>query len=324
MGIWGRRIRRMPDPAWQFERLMALEEESRFRSSFYFVPMATSARRDPAYDIASGRLREIIGQLRDGGWEVGVHGSFRSPRDSKQLRRERERLEAILGDSVTGIRQHYLQFGGIEMFRAQAQAGYVYDTTVGYRETVGFRAGVACPFHPFDVERKEPLALLELPLTIMDGALFWHLKDDASQAVDRTKALLHTSQDLYGLTVLLWHQRVGDERRYPGWWQAYRQVIHHLATDERAWVTSAAEVARWWLAREKIRVSTNVNAASRICWSCHTPQAIEGLTLKVWTGRDRDIIVDGAQAKVETGEKGEVWIRLNPLSPGQNVDVKVN
>jgi hypothetical protein len=65
------------------------------------------------------------------------------------------------------------------------QAGFSYDSTFGYTETVGFRAGTMQAFRPMGVGR-----LLELPLTIMDTALFYssHLNlapTTAKQAVWR-------------------------------------------------------------------------------------------------------------------------------------------
>ena len=44
----------------------------------------------------------------------------------------------------------------------------VYDSTIGYNETVGYRAGTTQPYRPLAASR-----LLELPLHVMDTALFY-------------------------------------------------------------------------------------------------------------------------------------------------------
>jgi predicted deacetylase len=45
-------------------------------------------------------IRELIRTLHDGGWEVGLHGSYESYDDRSRLAYELSRLEEILGDRV--------------------------------------------------------------------------------------------------------------------------------------------------------------------------------------------------------------------------------
>ena len=51
---------------------------------------------------------------------------------------------------------------------ALEQAEAVYDSTIGYKETVGYRAGTTQVYKPLQVTR-----LLELPMHVMDTALFY-------------------------------------------------------------------------------------------------------------------------------------------------------
>jgi hypothetical protein len=48
------------------------------------------------------------------------------------------------------------------------EAGFAYDSTAGYNETVGYRNGTAQVFRPLGAR-----TLLELPMHIQDGALFY-------------------------------------------------------------------------------------------------------------------------------------------------------
>lgn len=321
LGLWGRLARRGPDPSWHFERIMAAEKAAGYRSSFYFTPLATSSGRDPAYDVAHPRLRSVLHQLHGGGWEVGVHGSFHSGRSAEQLRRERERLESILNAPVEGIRQHYLRLHVPETFRHQTAAGYHYDSSVGYERAIGFRAGIAAPYHPFDDDAGRALDLLELPMTVMDGPLFWDLGCSSAEAADRTMALLRKIRTQHGLAVLLWHQRVADEKRYPGWWRAYEQLLAYLHKEGSAWVAPGAAVTDWWLAREGIRMESHVDAGGRARWTFLVPQGLQGLTLRMWTDSARGPNVTGAPADIEVDEKGTQVVQLGPLSDGQQFTV---
>ena len=57
------------------------------------------------------------------------------------------------------------------------QAGYSYDSTAGYNETIGYRNGTTQVFRPLGAR-----TLLELPLHIQDGALFYPARLDLSEA----------------------------------------------------------------------------------------------------------------------------------------------
>ena len=59
---------------------------------------------------------------------------------------------------------------------ALEQAGYAYDPTVGYNETIGYRNGTTQVFRPLGAQ-----TLLELPLHIQDGALFYPQRLDLSE-----------------------------------------------------------------------------------------------------------------------------------------------
>src|SRR5699024_2749913 len=109
-------------PYWQFESLMDLEGELGVRSAFYFL--SEPGLRDRSlrqwlrprywlehcgrYDIDALRMAHIIEALDTRGWEVGLHGSYDSYDDRERLRVEKEMIEGVVGHSVRGGRQHFL------------------------------------------------------------------------------------------------------------------------------------------------------------------------------------------------------------------------
>jgi peptidoglycan/xylan/chitin deacetylase (PgdA/CDA1 family) len=246
------------DPYWTFERWMGEEERHRFRSSFYFCPTASARRHeyDPLYRLDDrigyeGRsitVTELLGEIERRGHEVGVHGSYLSHRDAAELSRQRAQLATGASGAPLGIRQHFLRFDVRSTWAAQAAAGFAYDTTLGYNEAIGFRAGIAAPFVPWDMVGRKPHPLWELPLTAMDGALFRTLKLDAEAASELMRRHLEVVEAAGGLAVLLWHPNAADERRFPGWWRCYERTLEWLA-GRPAWVAPAGAVARWWAGR---------------------------------------------------------------------------
>lgn len=246
------------DPYWTFERWAAEERERGFSSTFYFFAGCLTSRHEYdalyrpddviGFDGQRAPVAAVMTALARAGFEIGLHGSYLSHRDADALADQRRQIEEAKGVPVFGVRQHFLRFDPRATWDAQEAAGFLYDTTLGYNEALGFRAGIAAPFHPFDHRRGGARALLELPLTAMDGTLFRTLKLDAEGAAARTRAHLDRVEEAGGLAVLLWHPNAAAERHFPGWWRAYLDTLDHLAA-RGAWVTSGAEITAWWRER---------------------------------------------------------------------------
>jgi len=248
------------DPYSEFERWMSEESKLGFRSSFYFCVEDPRPRHpyDPTYRFHDRlrfegrrvRVADLMREIAARGFEVGLHGGYHSFRSAEELGREKRAIEGALGAPIAGLRQHFLRFEAGATWRAQEQAGFAYDATLGYNETPGFRAGIAAPFHPWDGEARRGHTLLELPMTAMDGALFRTLKLSPELAAGRVREQLETVEAAGGLAVLLWHPNATDTSSLPGWWACYREVLARLAT-RRAWVTHARDIAEWWRERER-------------------------------------------------------------------------
>jgi peptidoglycan/xylan/chitin deacetylase (PgdA/CDA1 family) len=257
------------DPYWNFHRWVTEEERHGFRSTFYFCPPDPRIRHeyDPTYRLNDTlefdgerlTLARMLALLVERGWEVGLHGSYESHLDAEELARQRAQIERAAGRPVAGIRQHFLRFDVRETFAAQERAGFAYDATLGYNEAIGFRAGIAAPFHPWNLAERRPHALLELPLTVMDGTLFRTLRLDGPKAARAVRDHLDQVEKVGGLAVLLWHPNAADEEHFPGWWESYRATLDHLATRE-AWVTTAGEIASWWREREAATAARPMSA----------------------------------------------------------------
>src|SRR4029079_484624 len=75
------------------------------------------------------------------------------------------------GASVRGVRFHYLRHDAHATLPELDRLGFAYDSRPGYADRPGMRAGLSFPYRPYDVAADRPLALLELPLVVMDATL---------------------------------------------------------------------------------------------------------------------------------------------------------
>lgn len=181
------------------------------------------------------------------GCEIGLHG-LDAWADSTSGRREAAELKTAIADTgnrAIGVRMHWLYFDQ-ESPATLAQAGFAYDSTVGYNETIGFRAGTTQVYKHLGTE-----SLLELPLHVMDTALFYpsylHLTaTEAGQLITRT---VDQVVQLGGCVTFNWHDRsIAPERI---WGQTYADAIHECRI-RGAWISSASEVVEWFRCRRAI------------------------------------------------------------------------
>lgn len=252
LSLWHRL--RGKEPFWTFDGIMELEERLGARSSFYFLNEKGKAdilspdtwkllgRR---YDFSNPQVKEVMKKLCDGGWEVGLHGSYDSYRDFGMLEREKKMLQECLGNKVTGIRQHHLNLELPQTWEYHDRAGLKYDTTLGFKDRMGFRGGTCLPFHP--VSGQGTLNLLEIPLAIMDTPLFGYKKDRLHADLEE---MANAVSGFGGVLTLLWHHAVFNENEYPGWGAAYGRLIE-LCRRRNAWITYGKELADWWIWRER-------------------------------------------------------------------------
>jgi peptidoglycan/xylan/chitin deacetylase (PgdA/CDA1 family) len=240
------------DPWSPFTQYSSVEKG--FRSTFFVIPFRDhaglrphsqrSAWRAAPYDIND--VRDQIRTLRQDGFEIGVHG-IDAWADEGRGREELERVAEATGDTEIGVRMHWLWFDEDSAARLE-RAGYAYDSTCGYNETVGFKAGTAQVFRPLSTT-----TLLELPLHIQDTAMFFprrlHLSEN--EAWIRSQAVRARVEALGGVLTFLWHDRsLAPERQ---WDAMYRRLLASF-DPERVWVTTAAAAVQWFRRRRSIRL----------------------------------------------------------------------
>ena len=64
---------------------------------------------------------------------------------------EREAIQTMTGEPEVGVRMHWLYFNEESPVLLE-RAGFSYDSTVGYNETVGYRAGTTQVFRPLNAD----------------------------------------------------------------------------------------------------------------------------------------------------------------------------
>ncbi|HKD94744.1 MAG TPA: polysaccharide deacetylase family protein [Gaiellaceae bacterium] len=230
---------RRTDPNWRFAEIAAEENAHDARSTF-FLMAGHGHRADGAAPEAYDRLRpQLVETLLATDSEIGLHGSYLAAEDLERLARERLLLAQLDGPLI-GQRYHYLRVDPHRNLAPLAGIGFRYDTSLGFPDALGFRAGIAHPFRPWDFANDRPADLLELPLAVMDATLaeerYAGLSADAARP--RVLSLLDWAAEHGGGFSILWHPERFDAPSARGWDRLYFELIE--AVRERGGICLAA------------------------------------------------------------------------------------
>lgn len=241
--LFWRRRGQNHSPYWNFGDIMALEERYGAKSTFFFLAADRDIRRF-RYDIET--LGEELGSIADGGWEVGLHGGYYAYDSLEEMVKEKRRLEKALGRKIAGYRNHYLRFKVPVTWELLAKAGFKHDSTLGFADAVGFRNGMCHPFRPFNLEADRYVDILEIPLCVMDMALYSSIAKfnsvNAWEAMDR---LMNAAEECGGVLTVLWHNNMFNCPFREPLCRLYEKILAE-GQRRRAWLTSAEEIRRWW------------------------------------------------------------------------------
>jgi peptidoglycan/xylan/chitin deacetylase (PgdA/CDA1 family) len=246
-----------------------LEARRGLRSSFYFM--------SKNYDL--NRLTRTARRLAGSGWEVGLHGDFGTYDSAEAMEDAVNRLSSAFGTRPVGLREHFLQFDYDKTWEIAQTSGFIYDSTVGNRDHLGFRLGLCTPFHPPDSGWNQ-MKVVELPLVLMDTTLWGYLGRSESEGEKDFLSLLEQVNKVNGLMTLLWHQeslRMKGGRIYP-------RLLASLAAGD-CYAATGEKMARWWIERGRPLVSDGANF--------QTDNAPAGMVLSFKSTEEKALVVEG-------------------------------
>ena len=200
------------------------------RSATYWKASARTDY-DSGYDPRDPRISRVIQSLGESGVELGVHPGYYTYRSPEELRKEVECLKKIFGQSKLGGRQHYLRWHP-ESWVDWEICGLSYDSSVGFAEVPGFRAGTAIPYRPWIIQRNRKANLLEIPLILMDGTLGVYMKVLPETAYEIAANIILRCELVGGVFTFLWHNSALLDPRYGDFYQQLLKKLEHSANYE--------------------------------------------------------------------------------------------
>lgn len=264
-----------------------LELEKGLCSTFFVIPFKDNPGKNssglaPAFRAARYGVQDIadtIEKIMAAGCEIGLHG-INAWLDSSKGEEELEEVRRLTGESQIGVRMHWLYYDQ-QSAAALESAGAFYDSTAGYKETVGYLNGTTQAYKPLEVQR-----LLELPMHIMDTALFYpaYMGLSQRQATNILSRLTNNVSHFGGCITINWHDRSLAPERL--WDACYRDLVQDLK-DRHAWFATAGQAVSWF--RKRRSVVFEMDREENVMYTkftAHQEESLPSLRLRVYNPRE--------------------------------------
>ena len=205
---------RARDPYWQaLCWIMDVNEHAGNQVTFNFIPETTHARKDNSPPLEDSRMRELLRAVYSRGHLIGIHPGYNTYRHPDAFARSVATLRRILDEEgieqdELGGRQHYLRWDVNRTAQLWETNSLSYDSTLGYPTVAGFRTGTCHEYTMFDVVGRNPLALKQRPLVVMENAVIDQCNMGLGHDEDAWNIMRHYRQFceiMDGDFTLLWH-----------------------------------------------------------------------------------------------------------------------
>jgi hypothetical protein len=206
------------------ERIVSLAMRYGLRSAVYWKA-SPPGPNDSGYDPRHAQIRTVISSLEDQGLENGFHPGYETFQRRERLGEEVETLRQVLGDQALGGRQHYLRWAP-QTWQDWEECGLAYDSTVGYADRTGFRAGTCIPYRPWLLWQNREADLLEIPLIVMECVPIVRMGLTRDETLHLIEGYVRTCRLVGGVSTLLWHNASLIE---PSYGNLYERVLERLS-----------------------------------------------------------------------------------------------
>jgi len=200
------------DENYTFNWYMDICDKVGLKATFYFIPTSVEVHNG-CYELKDQKIKKLIKYIDLKGHKIGVHGSYQTYQDKEKAKKQKAILENTLNSlgisqKILGNRQHYLRWDSSVTPAILDNAGFLYDTTGGFADIVGFRYGVCYEFRIFDFLNKCTLNIKQRPLIVMECTLIDDIYMGLGYSEKSVKVMKELKEKCYkygGNFSLLWH-----------------------------------------------------------------------------------------------------------------------
>lgn len=187
--------------------------ENSLDREIYFL-MGGKTTIDTPLDAESDIFKNAVKLCQERGYKIGIHPSYATWTEGDLLTKEKEILENVIGEEITISRQHYLHFSFDKTISILEDAGIKQDSTIGFNQRIGFRAGTGVGFMLYDHTKDRASQILEKPLVLMDSSLFEESNFEPDMFADISNKFIDDNEFYTELTCNFHNSRFDDANMF--------------------------------------------------------------------------------------------------------------
>ncbi|MFZ1498141.1 MAG: polysaccharide deacetylase family protein, partial [Saprospiraceae bacterium] len=191
------------DPYFTFAYIEHLLEYRSNTKPVFFYLLSEGSTYDKNVYPYNNNYCDVIKKL-DNKFESGIHPSYYAT-NQPIIQKEIGHLIQIIKRNITKSRQHYLRLSLPKTYQLLIQCGITDDYTMGYADALGFRAGMATPYHWYDLESETTTTLTIHPFQVMDVTLQQYLLLSPDAAIQNIQNIMDAVYQINGNFCYVWH-----------------------------------------------------------------------------------------------------------------------
>ncbi len=205
----------MQDPYDTYKYIESISDRGYDVNMFWLL--GDYAKNDKNIPYSDIRQQKLICKMNEKA-VVGIHPSYHSNSYRYHVKEEKERLEKIIDDSIENTRQHFLKLKIRITYPNLVSLGFKHEYSMGYADSIGFRAGTARPHRWFDLNKNQLTDLMIHPFMYMDGTLNEYLQLSPDESKKIIWKLFSEVSRFGGDFMCIWHnETIGNYGKWNGW-----------------------------------------------------------------------------------------------------------
>ncbi len=157
------------DPYDTFKWIITKQKQSKFKFTVLFL-IGDYSTYDKNINANKKQFVSLIKSVADY-CDVGIKASYLSLDDISILKKEKLKMEAITNTDLKAVRHSFSKLNLPTSYRNLVELEINQDFTMGYIDTLGFRAGTCTPFQFYDLDYEVQTPLQINPYHCLDFAL---------------------------------------------------------------------------------------------------------------------------------------------------------
>lgn len=213
------------DPYDTFKWIITKQKQNDFRFLVLFL-IGDYSTYDKNINSSKKEFVSLIKSVADY-CDVGLKASYFALEDITILKKEKRKMEAIINTELNAVRNSFSKLNLPTSYRNLIELDIFNDYSMGYVDTLGFRAGTCTPFQFYDLDYEVQTPLQINPYCLLDfGLLKYASQLDKSEHLQK---LINEVKAVNGTFVPIFHNySFSDMERWEGFKSLFTSILNSV------------------------------------------------------------------------------------------------